>query len=70
MRAATGSSGAPRRRGDSAGRAAYNARMALPLPSRDDLRALLEWQLAMGVDVALEEEPQDRFAADAARAQR
>ncbi|MBB3973488.1 uracil-DNA glycosylase [Hansschlegelia beijingensis] len=44
--------------------------MALPLPSRDDLRALLEWQLAMGVDVALEEAPQDRFAADAARAQR
>ncbi|HVI30295.1 uracil-DNA glycosylase [Hansschlegelia sp.] len=44
--------------------------MTLPLPSRDDLRALLEWQLAMGADVAIEEVPQDRFAADAARSKR
>jgi uracil-DNA glycosylase family 4 len=42
--------------------------MTEALPSRDDLRALLEWQIAMGVDVALEETPQDRYASSAAQA--
>jgi uracil-DNA glycosylase family 4 len=41
--------------------------MTAPLPSRDDARALLEWHVAMGVDVALADEPQDRFAESAAR---
>lgn len=38
------------------------------LPSPDDARALLEWYAAMGVDAALEETPQDRYAESAARA--
>lgn len=37
------------------------------LATAEDLRALLEWQVAMGVDVALDEAPQDRFAESAAR---
>lgn len=38
------------------------------LPSPDDARALLDWYVAMGVDVAVEETPQDRYAESAARA--
>lgn len=36
--------------------------------SADDARALLDWYAAMGVDVALDETPQDRYAESAARA--
>ncbi|MFD1703671.1 uracil-DNA glycosylase family protein [Methylopila henanensis] len=35
--------------------------------SPDDARALLDWYAAMGVDVGIEETPQDRFAETAAR---
>ncbi|MFC7053378.1 uracil-DNA glycosylase family protein [Hansschlegelia quercus] len=31
-------------------------------PTREDLIAALEWQVAMGVDVCLDEAPRDRFA--------
>jgi uracil-DNA glycosylase family 4 len=41
--------------------------MSAPL-SHDDARALLEWHVAMGVDVAIMDEPQDRYALNAARA--
>lgn len=41
--------------------------MSAPL-SHDDARALLEWHVAMGVDVAIMDEPQDRYALSAARA--
>jgi uracil-DNA glycosylase family 4 len=41
-------------------------------PSRDDLAALVQWYVDMGVDMALDEAPHDRFAegvaAEAARA--
>ena len=37
-------------------------------PSPDDARALLDWYVAMGVDVAVEETPQNRYAESAARA--
>lgn len=41
----------------------------MPSPlSREDALAALEWQLAMGVDVAFEEEAQDRYAESANRA--
>lgn len=36
-----------------------------PLP-RDDARQILEWHLAMGVDVAIADEPQDRYVESAA----
>jgi DNA polymerase len=36
-------------------------------PSVEDARALLEWYVAAGVDVALDEEPRDRFAEVAER---
>ncbi|GLK79313.1 uracil-DNA glycosylase [Methylopila turkensis] len=38
-----------------------------PPLSPDDARALLDWYAAMGVDVGIEETPQDRFAESAAR---
>lgn len=41
---------------------------AAPL-APDDARALLEWYAAMGVDVGIEDSPQDRFAETAARLQ-
>lgn len=41
---------------------------AAPL-APDDARALLEWYAAMGVDIGIEEHPQDRFAETAARLQ-
>ncbi|GLK67656.1 uracil-DNA glycosylase [Hansschlegelia plantiphila] len=41
--------------------------MTAPPPSREDVRALLEWHVAMGADVAIEETPQDRYAESAAR---
>lgn len=40
-----------------------------PALSPEDARALLDWYAAMGVDVAVEETPQDRFAESATRAQ-
>ena len=46
------------------GRAAtgYDERMETSVQSRSDIAALLAWYVEMGVDVALEEEPVDRFA--------
>ena len=68
MTAEGGPGAGARQRPETAGAAPAMLAGMDPRPlSPDDARALLDWYVAAGVDVAIEDEPQDRFAESAAR---